>query len=62
MIEALQKKTERMIEAFFQNRIHQIAQQAMVDNPESILGDNKPPAYLEDSKKPRLKRKDSADE
>lgn len=50
------------IEAFFQNRIHQIAQQAMVDNPESILGDIKPPAYLEDNKKPRLKRKDNADE
>lgn len=37
------------IEAFFNNKINQIAQQALVDNPEKLFGELHPPVYLEDN-------------
>lgn len=48
-----QSKTEAKgeIEAFFQNKINQIAQQALIDNPEKIFGDVHSPISLEDDKK-----------
>lgn len=39
------------IEAFFQNKINQIAQQALVDNPEKLFGDVHSPVCLEENDK-----------
>lgn len=45
------------IEAFFQNKINQIAQQALVENPEKLLGDIHSPVSLEETpQRPKLKR------
>ena len=46
-----QSKTEAKgeIEAFFQNKINQIAQQALVDNPEKLFGDAHSPVSLEEN-------------
>lgn len=48
------------IEAFFQNKVNQIAQQALVEDPEKLLGGIKSPVALgdEDISKPRLKKKE----
>lgn len=41
------------IEAFMQNKMYQIAQQAMVENPEKLFGTSvKPPQIGETPKKP----------
>lgn len=45
------------IEAFFQNKVNQIAQQALVDNPEKLFGDMKSPVLLgDDTPRPKLKK------
>lgn len=49
------------IEAFFQNKMTQIAQQALVEDPEKLLGGIKSPVALgdeEDTPRPRLKKKE----
>lgn len=45
------------IEAFFQTKINQIAQQALVENPEKLLGDVHSPVSLEETPhRPKLKK------
>lgn len=46
------------IEAFFNNKMQVIAQQALVDNPEKLLGDMQSPVSLDEiPKRPKLKKK-----
>lgn len=45
------------IEAFFQNKLNQIAQQALVENPESITS-LESPVLLDETPRPKLKRKE----
>lgn len=45
------------VEAFVQNKMYQIAQQALVDNPESVLQSPIEVSMLEESPKKKLKKK-----